>query len=325
MARQDLQWLIWTGFGLFFLAGCSEENAGPPTSAPTAAIDSTTAAPQITPATVAESAVPSSTAEAPPEADSPEGHSISYVGVIVDQTDLSSVGIGGAGYWFPQFDVSNTVEGRPTDEAAIEALPDWAGPLNHFSILGSGDGCSDDDLSQGCRPGFAFRTFSQDGPATSSGGQPDWASLTLPSGQSGLSGAIIDPHTDNNSNNTVNRIQLGVGVPSTFYFHIVTDNTAGTHNPTGALRARGNIGLLDLDDQVEADETLEPCDLLFNGVPDIYTFKFSGFAPDDYIKLRLSGFAGDGGASFGGLLFDELFELPEPNTNSGQVGSNPSC
>lgn len=256
-------------------------------------------------------------------ADTPLARSITFVGTTYDQADLSALGIGSSGFWFPQFDAAEPIEGRPTDEGAVDSLPNWAGPLNHFSILIDDDGCSASALALGCRPGFAFRTFSQDGPATSAGGHSDWSTLTLPAGRTGLSGAVVDPHTDANSNNTINRIQLRVGVPETFFFHVVTDNTAGTHNPTRALRARANVGLLDLDDQVEPDLDLQPCDLSFNGVPDVYTFRFVGFVADDYIKLRLSGSAGDGGASFGGLLFDERYEpSAQPST---ATGTNSEC
>ena len=242
------------------------------------------------------------------------GRSITYVGVTEDKTDFDSAAIGRAGFWFPQFDADQPVAERPTEENARDALPAWVGPLNHFP--------SD--------PDFATRTFSQDGPARSKGGQPSWDTLTLPGGEAGLSGAVVDPATAGNTNNTINRIQLRGDVPSTFYFHIVTDNTAGEHDPVNLVRARGNAGPQDRDDtQVEADTWPETDDLTFNGTTDLYTFRYDGFVAGDYIKVRLNGApAPAGGASFGGLLFDETFAAdPAPDADvcgdeAGTVGSD---
>jgi hypothetical protein len=224
-----------------------------------------------------------------------EAASITYMGVIYDRTDFARLNIGNAGYWFPQFEAPNPVEIRPTGENVRDALPSWAGPLNHATSVFD--------------PNYATRTFSQDGPARSKGGQPAWNTLKLPDGEIGLSGAIVDPHTAGNSNNTLNRIQLNAGVPSTFYFHVVTDNTNLEHDPTNRLRARGNAGGVDL----EANTYPQTAQLAFNGVADIYTFRYDGFAGGDFIKLQLNGDAADEGASFAGFMFDETF-APTPGT-----------
>jgi hypothetical protein len=223
---------------------------------------------------------------------------ITYLGVIYDRTDLARLNIGNAGYWFPQFDAAGPVEGRPTGENARDALPSWAGPLNHATI---GD------------PNFSTRTFSQDGPARSKGGQPGWNTLKIPNGEIGLSGAIVDPHTAGNSNNTINRIQLNAGVPSTFYFHVLTDNTGLEHDPTNRLRARGD----DNGANIDPNTFPAPGTAGFNGVADVYTFRYDGFVGGDFIKLQLNGDPAPAeGASFGGLLFDVTFEpnltLPFP-------------
>lgn len=220
-----------------------------------------------------------------------EAASITYIGVISDRTDFDRLNIGTAGYWFPQFGATSPVATRPTGENARDALPAWAGPLNH--------------ATSPLDPTFSTRTFSQDGPARSKGGQPTWNPFKLPSGETGLSGAIVDPHTIGNSNNTINRIQLNAGVPSTFYFHVVTDNTNLEHNPTNRLRARGNAGGID----IEANTYPQTAQLSFNGIADVYTFRYDGFAAGDFIKLQLNGDAAPAlGASFGGLLFDTSFD-----------------
>jgi hypothetical protein len=212
---------------------------------------------------------------------------ITYVGVIRDQTDFQRLKIGMAGYWFPQFDATKPVVGRPTGENAADGLPSWVNPLNHVTSF--------------LDPSYSTRTFSQDGPSRSKGGQPSWNKFTLPNGKTGRSGAIVDPYACKNSNNTINRIQLRAGTPATFFLHVVTDNTDMGHNPANRLRVRGNSNGVDL----EANTSPSGDDLVFNGVADVYTFQFDGFRAGDFIKVQLNGDpAHKEGPSLGGFLFD---------------------
>jgi hypothetical protein len=221
--------------------------------------------------------------------DEPDG-AITFVGVIRDQTDFARLNIGKAGYWFPQFDAASRVAGRPTGENARDALPPWVGPLNHATSF--------------LDPTYSTRTFSQDGPGRSKGGQPKWNKFTLPDGRTGLSGAIVDPFARKNTNNTINRIQLRDTLPARFFFHVVTDNTNQEHDPTIRLAARGNSNGSD----IEADTAPTARNLVFNGVADIYTFRCDGFHAGDFLKLRLSGDSrGGGGPSVGGIMFDTKF------------------
>ena len=85
----------------------------------------------------------------------------------------------------------------------------------------------------------------------------------------------------------------------------MTDNTNFEHDPTNRLRARGNSGGVD----IEANTYPQTAQLAFNGVADVYTFRYDAFAGGDFIKLQLNGNpAPAGGASIGGLLFDTTFE-----------------
>ena len=157
-------------------------------------------------------------------------------------------------------------------------------------------------------PAFKTRTFSQDGPARSMGGIAKWNTFELPNGKKGCSGAIVDPFARKNTNNTINRIQLRDNVPATFFFHVVTDNTNKEHDPTIRLRVRGNTRGID----IEAKTSPKTEDLKFNGIADVYSFRCDGFQAGDFLKLRLSGDSpGDGGPSFGGIMFDTDFE-PRP-------------
>ncbi|MEX2196481.1 MAG: hypothetical protein WD844_14445 [Thermoleophilaceae bacterium] len=232
--------------------------------------------------------------------------SITFAGAAYDRPDLLQLGLGRAGHWFPQFGASEPVSGRPTGENVRAALPGWVAPLNHAAGL-LDLGCAPAEIVEGCLPTFLFRSFSQDGPARSAGGQPGWSTLRLPDGEVGRSGAIVDPHTRGNTNNTINRIQLRGDVPATFRVSVVTDNTAQQHDPAEAFVARGNAGPLDTDlTQIEPASEPAASDLAFNGIADVYTFRVAGFRAGDYLKLRLAGDASaPGGASFGGLLFDE--------------------
>ncbi len=218
---------------------------------------------------------------------------ITFVGVIRDQMDFQQLGIGKAGYWFPQFAAKSPVVGRPTEENARDALPAWVGPLNHATKIWD--------------PAFWTRTFSQDGPGRSKGGQAEWNEFVLPDGQRGRSGAIVDPFAFNNTNNSVNRIQLGEGTPARFFLHLVTDNTNMEHNPTKRLRARGNANSVDLESSSAPTED----ELKFNGIADIYTFRYEGFQAGGFIKVQLNGDS-EQGPSIGGILFDTEFEPTEP-------------
>lgn len=241
-------------------------------------------------------------AAAPARAHVLQARSIAYLGALRDHADLQHLRVGTAGFWFPQFGAPAPVTERPTRENARAALPAWVAPLNHWSGIFDA-GCTAEEIAAGCLPGFSFRSFSQDGPARSAGGFTEWSALILPSGESGLSGAIVDPATRDNRNNTVNRIQLRGDVPRTFYLGVLTDNTARAYDPARALVVRGNIGPVDTDvTQVEPSTAPDACDLVFNAEPDVHVFRVAEFRAGDYLKLRLGGTGTP--ASFGGLLFD---------------------
>jgi len=251
---------------------------------------------------------------------------IEFVGALRNRSDLTSLLIGNEGSWFPRFDADAGT--GSTGENARDALPEWVSPFNHTTFdpeNGRADpGCTEPGaLEDGCMPTYAFRTFSQDGPAHSAS-DPGWGLLRLPSEECGRSGAIVDPKTfegdEPNGNNTINRIQLQGEVPSPFYISVLTDNTARQLDPSELL-IRGNVGLLDVPSEVadsQVEPSPEPKGLHFNGVPDLYVFRVSGFFSGDFLKLRLVG--SDSPASFGGLLFD--VDRPRDST-SDAIGPCP--
>jgi hypothetical protein len=217
---------------------------------------------------------------------------ITYVGKISNATDYSDAGlnIGNAGFWFPRFGLSSPQTGLARDVGAYTAsLPSW----------------TSFDYTTG-----ANRTFSIDaGGVQSEGGNSTFANLTLPDGTFGRSGSTFDPQAANNSNNSINRIQLGAGTPNTFYFSVIEDSSAGKYNSSGRVRARGDDGGVGVDPAVYPGGGAP---LTFDGTPDVYVFRYDGFGAGDYIKLQLNGGANGGG--FGGLLFDVTNPVPEPSS-----------
>ena len=78
-----------------------------------------------------------------------------------------------------------------------------------------------------------------DGPCSVTCGDINYSSITLPSGKKGKSGILYDPKAAENSNNSVNRIMLNVGVPVSFVVSIVVDNCDGEYSSVNKIDARG--------------------------------------------------------------------------------------
>jgi len=198
-------------------------------------------------------------------------------------SDYSAAGlnIGQSGYLFFNFGQTADTGPLPVGDNRADALPSWIGV--------------DYD------PNSATYSFGQDAgfEAFSQGGVSSWASLTLPDGTTGNSGAIIDPKADNNSNNTIKNLPILAGAPSSFLLHIVTDNTNLDHDPVNRIRAREDISGFDAKTR----------NLSFNSNPDVYTFRYDGVAVGDVIKVQLNSGVGGVSPSIAGIMFDVV---PEP-------------
>jgi hypothetical protein len=213
-----------------------------------------------------------------------QSQSITFIG-STNSSDYSDAGLdlGNAGFWFANFNATAPQSGQAIDANAANSLPAWV------TIDPTPD-----------------TTFSSS--ATTSGGQPNWATLTLPDGTTGLSGAVVDSNTNNNSNNIIRQLPLGPGTPSSFFFHVVTDNTAGQHDPAGRLRARGERdGIFD----ISGPNTPPGLGDNMNGSPDVYTWLYEGFASGDIIKLQINSANAFEFASISGIMFDPI---PEPSS-----------
>ncbi|TWU22629.1 hypothetical protein [Bythopirellula polymerisocia] len=234
---------------------------------------------------------------------------VSFVGQTIDQTNFQSLGFGQAGYYFAQFSASTPVTEKAPQDNMRFALPSWASmqfDISQSDRTFSGDagyfsGDTMDPLDTMAPFGnpLVFGVYSK-------GGQPSWDTFTLPSGEQGLSGSLVDLNTRNNSNNSVNRISLGPGVPTSFLLRIVVDNTNGEHDSVARLNPRGASNV---DPSVDVGVNLTG--LTFNGTTDVYTFRYDNFTADDFIKIRFnSGVVGEA-AGFAGIMFDVI---PEPST-----------
>ena len=213
-----------------------------------------------------------------------QAQSITFVGSTTS-SNYSDAGlnVGNLGFWFANFNAPAPVSGAAIDSNARNSLPAW--------------------VTVDPTPDTTFAAT-----ATTKGGQPNWASLTLPDASVGLSGAVVDSNSANNSNNTIRALALGAGTPSSFFFRVVTDNTAGEHDPANRLRARGErTGVFD----ISGPNTPAGLAANLNSQPDVYTFRYDGFAAGDIIKLQLNSGAAGEQASIAGFMFDNV---PEPGS-----------
>ena len=109
----------------------------------------------------------------------------------------------------------------------------------------------------------------------------------------------MDEKAKNNSNNTVNQINIKSGAPSSFCLHLVTDNTANMHDSAHSIIVRGGR-----PGQGSFDPNAPNPDLSFDGITDVHTFRFDDFLPGDFIKIRLNSGIPGMEPGFGGLMFD---------------------
>lgn len=204
-------------------------------------------------------------------------------GIIRDVDNFSPAGIdlGKEGFWFANFDRLMAVSGEPVDSNDVNQFPSW--------ILPDFDPMS---------PDYSF------GDEVSSAGDPLYDILRLPDGTTGASGSLVDAEADNNSNNTMKRLVLGQGVPSSFFMHVVVDNTNGEHDPGNRVRGRAESA----DGMISEDFRYNTSPSDFNGTADVYTFRYDNWEPGDFLKIQLNSGVDGIDPGFAGLMFD----IPEP-------------
>jgi hypothetical protein len=207
--------------------------------------------------------------------------SVTYVG---KQSTTHFVGYGQHLQYWPLFGLSSGQTARRTDDpACIELTPDFASFNHHY-------------LPEG-------RTFSNDALGSpigtkTRGGYPTWPMFTLPDGTVGRSGTFYDESNVDNSNNTVNQLRINVSTLTEFCVNLITDNTAHEHDADVRLEARSD----------DVDVPVPPAELTFDGETDMYTFRYTGMAENDLVKIRFqcSSASGCRGAGLGGIMVSHI-------------------
>jgi len=209
-------------------------------------------------------------------------------------SDFSSTGLdlGKAGYWFYNFNASTPVTGAAPESNDRRSLPSW--------------------VSVDLDPNSSSYTFPGPGngetQAFSAGGQVGWSDIVLPTGESGLSGAVVAPDSNGDSDNIIQNITLGPGTPKSFLWSIVVDNTGpgfGDFDFSKRMKVRAKIGGVD-----EINLRLNKLQDV-DGAPDVYTFQFDNFEAGDLLRLQVRSSAGHP-AGIAGMLFDVV--VPEPTS-----------
>jgi hypothetical protein len=229
------------------------------------------------------------------------GATVTYVGKITDVSDFSAatgLDLGKHGYYFPQFGQATPKSERTAKDNMRFSKPTWQKDWK-FKVFEQCGGQFCNLFSPDA--GLFDILEGQEGIGVYSESEGDaWATIKLTSG-SGNSGTVVDESANGNSNNSVNHIRTSDDAPAEFCMSLLTDNTAGKHDINKTLAARiGWYGDVDLE---TGTAKVPEEELVFNGVPDLYVFKFSNMTGEDFIKIRLNG--GDGtDPGFGGLMFD---------------------
>jgi hypothetical protein len=202
-------------------------------------------------------------------------------------------------YYFPVFGRTSPKDGLDTDEElTVEVNRDFE-ELVHF-----------DDVSREDLDLFDNRTFSyddlfdKDEIGTKTAGGYGWPEFYLPPDEdgnprTGQSGVVYDPKTQDSSNNIVNQLKIKTEGLHAFCLNIVTDNTDGKYDPTVDITARA--------DNNDADTRVPGKYLKFDGTPDVYTFKYTGFKARDRIKLRIrADKSKKSGGGLGGIMVSNI-------------------
>ncbi len=239
--------------------------------------------------------------DATPLGDVGSGATVTYVGKVTDVSDFSAatgLDLGKYGYYFPQFGQSSSKSDRTARDNMRFSKPAWQRDWE-FKVF---EQCGGEFCNLFSPDAGVFDVLEgEEGIGVRSASEGDaWAYIKFTGGE-GNSGTIIDPSANGNSNNTVNHIRIGPDAPVEFCMSVLTDNTAGAHDIRDTLAAR--IGWYK-DTNLDAGTAKVPAaDLVYNGVPDLYVFKFANMTGDDFIKIRLNGGQGTD-PGFGGLMFD---------------------
>ena len=219
---------------------------------------------------------------------------VTYVHKIDGITDFT--GYGQYGYYFPLFGRTVWDDEHKTDSDMV-----FFNPVNFGWEFDIRDG---------------KRTFSPDaGPfgdccnskrigVYTAGGDTRWDFLILPNGQAGYAGTTVDEAARNNTNQSINRIEIQAETPSSFCLRILQDSTNFEFESDEFVTARARAGGADYSASIPS------ADHIYDGHTDMYTFRYENLNVGDYIKIKFRGIDKDPG--FSGILFDPVEACPDP-------------
>lgn len=219
---------------------------------------------------------------------------ITYVHKISSITDFT--GYGRSGYYFPLFGRTVWDDEHKTSSDMVLYNPydfGW-----EFDIRDS-----DRTFSPDAGP-FGDCCNTQRIGVYTAGGNTSWDFFVLPNGQSGYAGTTVDEAARNNTNQSINRIEINSGTPSSFCLRILQDSTNHQFDSDAALTARARAGGNDYSASVPAQ------DHTYDGSTDMYTFRYENMSVGDFIKIKFRGIDKDPG--FSGILFDPIEDCPDP-------------
>jgi hypothetical protein len=239
----------------------------------------------------------------------------------IDTTNYTGLG---ESFWFANFGNPNPVVGATTDSFEARNLPSWIRLETRHAFIGKDDTGVGTDATP--RTGYSFvENSSGTAGGDTVGGQPNFNTLTLPNGVSGVSGQVREIQQGLNNTSTQAFLRILPGAPSSFRLWVVTDNGAGA-NFSSDRRIRVNLRNTtgpplypDSGSAVEAEALpgggaigsgLLPA--ANNGTADAWSFLLSGIDTNDIVSIRPTSSAVTGSyASFAGIVIQTV---PEPSS-----------
>jgi|GEM_PF-2547364 len=217
--------------------------------------------------------------------------------VALDQKNYSDSGlnIGNSGFWFANFNAPAQVANRPVDDNDRNFLPTWI----KVDFDPNSTGYS-----------FALPTTNTNSTAFSTGGQQGYNILTLPYGEQGRSGQLVDVGVDpllrgGQSDTIITRFVFGPGAPNSFLLHIVLDNDpSDSGNHVSRLRVKHFSADGNQSGQAQFDN------LTSDSEADVYSFLFDNVQEGNYFTVQLRTTDGPN-TGMAGLMFDVI---PEPSS-----------
>jgi hypothetical protein len=216
------------------------------------------------------------------------------------------------------YDNAFAVTGLPLNYNEVRNLPSWVHLETNPACKGFADDCSTADGT--LTTGFSF---SETGAGTTgTGGESSFNVLTLPNGNSGLSGQAVTAVTGTES---MAHLRLGPGAPDSFRLWVVLDSgTDPNFNSQGRLRVniRNTTGPPAFTAEGSADSEAEvlpvgtdslPHRLIEansnpnanNGIADAWSFLIQGVQDHDDLVIRPTS-DGTDKASFAGIMIQPL-------------------